>query len=706
MSRRLLLHLPRRGPRGTALRVFAAVLTVGSLLGAVRASEPFFSSTLLGSPSEERLAGYDLTPATGAAPIHLAEPGYALWAQPNSAVVTLATPDGRVYTSMPLTALAGRSELPAAATVHTALQNGVLSVRAVDASGTLLSQADLTPGPSSFTVAFSAPIGSSPQADTGFFGDGHRGLEMSTVEDGYSPDPRGPAASLAPQVSTVSRTPFAPPPLQIQLRAAPGWFGVGLVEVPSATTMRLGRDGTVALDYPLARTGHSADVGAGPASGDLVHFPRFVVTFAADPQSGLRAYHDALAALHQAGVASPPGSRPAWWSEPLVDTWGEQMAVKAQRGSPLFTTGWVRAFVADWKTRYHLQHFTLVIDSRWQERIGDGMPDPVRFGGVAGMRALIDEMHAQGIHVLLWWPMWAHGITKVPMSARDARLAPPDKMIDPTNPTFASQMAQTMADVLGGGAQQLDADGLKLDWQYDIPQTLSDPASAYGALALYRYMYAVHSDAHALRRDAMIDASAAAPQFDAVADTIRLYDAWSAAEWDRRAAIVAAADPDMLIDGDGWQADMASLVPHTVASTVYGTPAMYFARTLMGGIPVAPSLSDELGSVLALSTLKGQGRAVPLAGGEWQYQVGRQVTAQTFAQDHAIVVRAPGCGATWKASVATTVAGRLLVPMTGHRLLGAVDGGGRRVTATAVAHGVLLTVSAGGVYQLSFSGGC
>lgn len=706
MSRRPLLHHLSRRPRRTALRVFVAVVTVGSLFGAVRAADPFFSSTLLGSPTEERLAAYDATPAAGAAPIHVAEPGYALWAQPSSAVVTLATPGGRVYTSLPLTAMAGRTDLPPSASVHTALQDGVLTTRVLDAAGHLLSQADLTPGPSSFTVAFSAPVGSTPEADTGFFGDGHRGLEMSTVEDGYTPDPRGPSASLAPQVSTVSRTPFAPPPLQIQLRSAPGWFGIGLVEVPSATTMRLGRDGTVAMDYPLARTGHSADVGAGPASGDVVHFPRFVVTFAPDPLSGLRAYHDALQALHQGAVASPPGSRPAWWSDPLVDTWGQQMADHAHRGSPRFTAAWVRTFAADWKARYHVQHFTLIIDSRWQERIGDAMPDPVRFGGAAGMRALIDGLHAQGIHVLLWWPMWAHGITKVPMSARDARLAPPDKLIDPTNPGFSSQMAKTVGDLLGSGAQQLDADGLKLDWQYDIPQTLADPASSYGALALYRYMSAIHRDAHAVRRDAMVDASAAAPQFAALADTVRLYDAWSAAEWDRRAAIVAAADPDMLIDGDGWQADMASLVPHTVASTVYGTPSMYFARTLVGNIPIAPTLSDELGSVLALSSLKGQGRAVPLAGGEWEYEVGRLVTAETFAQDHAIVVRGPSCTPTWRASVATTVAGRLLVPMTGGRLLGAVDGAGHPVTATAVAHGVLLTARAGGVYQLSFSGGC
>ncbi|HXA28996.1 MAG TPA: hypothetical protein VN193_09650 [Candidatus Angelobacter sp.] len=699
-------HLRRLLPLGRALRVFVVVLVLGSLGGAVNAAHPF-SGTLAGSPAEERLAAYDATPNIGASPLHIVEPGYAVWAEPHSAVVTLATPEGRVYTSMPLAALAGRTQLPAAATPQTTLHGGVLTTRMLDASGNVLCQADLTPGPTSFTVAFSAPIGPTPAVETAFFGDGHRGLGMTTVEDGYTPDPRGPASSLAPQVSTVSRTPFAPPPFQIQLRATPGWFGIGLVQVPSANSMRLGRDGAISIDYPLTQAGSQADLGAGPAQDGLVRFPQFVVTFAADPQSGLRAYHDALVSLRAMTVASPPGSRPAWWSEPLVDTWGEQVALKAHRGSPLFTADWVRAFVADWRARYHVDHFTLIIDSRWQERIGDPMPDPIRFGGVAGMRKLVDDLHTQGCHVLLWWPMWAHGVTTIPMSAKQARLATADRLIDPTAAEFASQMTNTVTSLLGSGPDQLGADGLKLDWQYDIPATLANPGQAYGALALYRYMDAIHTAAHAVRQDAMVDASAAAPQFAAVADTVRLYDAWNAAEWDRRAAIVAAVNPDVLIDGDGWQADVVSIVPHTVASTVYGTPSIYFSKTMMGGIPVAPSLSDQLGAVLALSGTKGQGRAVALADGEWQYEVGTVVTARTFAHDHALVVRTPGCSsATWKSTVASAVAGRLLVPMTGKHLVGAVDSAGHHAVATAVAHGVMLTMRAGGVYQLTFSGGC
>ncbi len=690
-----------RGVRGLAV-----VTGLGCMAGLVQAAHPFPSPLLAAAGTGATLQAYDQPAVVGAAPLHLVEPAYSLWGEPTSAVVTLASPSGRVYTSLPLCMLAGRAAYPPGTVAHTTLEHGALHTRMVGRDGTLLSDTVLRPAGQSFTVSFAAPLGAARRLLPAFFSDGNRGMAMSTIEAGYTPDVRGPSTSPLPSVSTIGRAPFAPPPYDVELRSQPGWFGLGLVQVPDATTMRLGPDGAVTLDYPLARAGDAPDFGAGPPAGGLVRFPDFVVTFADNPESGLRAYHDALASRSDIAVASPPGSRPAWWSDPLVDTWGEQMATGAQRGSQVYGTAWVRDFVAGWKARYHLQRFTVVIDSRWQEQVGEPLPDLVRFGGAAGMRALISDLHAQGLHVVLWWPLWMRNVERIPMSAKAARLAPPDRIIDPTAPDFRSSMATTLESLLGTGPDSLGADGLKLDWQYDIPQALAHPDDGYGALALYRYMDAIHSVAHSLRHDALIDASAAAPQFASVADTVRLYDAWSTAEWDRRATMVAAVDPDMLIDGDGWQADAADIVPHTVSSTVYGTPAMYFSSTWVGHVPIPAEVSSQLGAVLALSGLKGQGHAVPLPDGEWAYQVGNAVTAQTFAGEHALVVRAPVCTPTWQETVTSTVPGRLLVPISGTRLLGAVDAAQHRAVATRVAHGVLLTVRAGAVYVLSFRGGC
>jgi hypothetical protein len=44
--------------------------------------------------------------------------------------------------------------------------------------------------------------------------------------------------------------------------------------------------------------------------------------------------------------------------------------------------------------------------------------------------------------------------------------------------------------------------------------------------------------------------------------------------------------------------------------------------------------------------------------------------------------------------------------MTGSKLVSAVDSAGHRAVAAPVAGGVLLTMRAGGVYTLTFTGGC
>jgi len=109
---------------------------------------------------------------------------------------------------------------------------------------------------------------------------------------------------------------------------------------------------------------------------------------------------------------------------------------------------------------------------------------------------------------------------------------------------------------------------------------------------------------------------------------------------------------------------------------------------------------------MGLSALKGQGRAVPLAGGEWEYVVGNVVTARSFAGARALVVRSPSCTPIWQATVASGVGGRILVPISGQRVVAAFDGARRHVAVTPVQHGVVLTLAPGGLYHLVFSGGC
>ncbi|HEY0409786.1 MAG TPA: hypothetical protein VGE42_05905, partial [Candidatus Dormibacteraeota bacterium] len=585
-----------------------------------------------------------LAPDDGA--LRLAEPGYRLALEARTGRVTVATAGGREYIDFPLAMTAPGQRPPPHSRRVTRRSGGSFESRLLAAGGRVLEEVVLAPSRDTFMVRFAARPellgGGSPR----FFHDGADGLDLAEVTAGYTPDPTRPASSALPVTGIAGRTPFAPPPFQVQLGTRSGWMGIGLVEVPSATTMRVTADGGVDVDYPPALVSRGSDLGAGPPVDGLVRFPEFVVTLAADPLSGLRAYHDALSGRGWSASAAPPGSRPAWWSRPLVDTWGEQMATGSGRTSPRYTADWVRQFLAEWRRHFGGGPVTVIIDSRWQARIGDPEPDPARFGGLQGMRQLVDELHAHGDRVLLWWPMWARNVVRFPPATNVFRRgAPAEQVVDPTGPGFEESTRRAMTMLLGSGPAQLDADGVKLDWCYDIPLRLADPELGWGATALYRYLAVVHSAAHAVRHEALVDASAAAPQFAAVTDAVRLYDAWSEAEWNRRAGVVSAADPDTLIDGDGFQATAANLVAHAVASTVYGTPAVYFATRLMDGRPIPPALAAEVGTLVALSPDKGQGRPRWLGGGDWEYVTGPAWQARSFAGGTGLVVwRSATCG--------------------------------------------------------------
>lgn len=645
--------------------------------------------------SVERL----LTPDDGA--LHLTERGYRLAFEPHSGRVTVATVAGHEYVDFPLAMTAVGQRPPLHNRRVGRRSGGQFESRLLAADGRVLEEAVLEPSRDSFTVRFAARPELLGAGSARFFHDGAGGIDLAAVTAGYTPDPTRPASAALPVTGIAGRTPFAPPPYQIQLSTAPGWVGIGLVEVPSATTMRLTAGGGIDVDYPPELVSRGADLGAGPPVNGMVRFPQFVVTLAADPLSGLRAYHDALSGQGLSASAAPPGSRPEWWSRPLVDTWGEQMATGSARTSPRYTADWVRQFVAEWRRHFGAGPVTVIVDSRWQARIGDPEPDPARFGGVAGMRRLIDDLHAQGDRVVLWWPMWARNIVRFPPPTNAFRsTAPAEQVVDPTGAGFEESTRVAMATLLGTGPGQLGADGVKLDWCYDIPLSLADPGLGWGAGALYRYLATLHSAAHAVRADALVDASAAAPQFAAVTDAVRLYDAWSEADWNRRAAVVSAADPDTLIDGDGFQATAANLVAHAVSSTVYGTPAVYFATRLMDGRVIPPAPATEIGALVALSPDKGQGRPHWLGGGDWEYVSGSAPQARSFGGGTGLVVwRSAGCG-----TALATVGGRTALPLRASAGVVVREPGGRAVATQRVPAGLSLVLVAGRPYTLQRAG--
>ncbi len=604
---------------------------------------------------------------------------YRLTVAPTTGVATLTTPRGRPYTRLPLVALAGFAETPAGLRVRTRAAGGALVVTATAPGLGLVSRAVVRTADASIEVTFVARLGPQPSLPPRFFfADGH-GVSLAALPQGFSPEGRTDPFATHPSVRVATGAPFAPAPLDLLLGGRSGWLGLGLVQVPNATAMALAPDGALTVNYPLRIIAGFRDRGAGGviASGPgrrLLAFPAFILTFGRSLWSTLRAYHTALWGLGAAPVAAPPGGRPGWWSEPLVDTWGQQMAVGADRGSPAYTAGWVRGFVRSWEAAYGLHRVTVVIDSQWQARLGSAVPR-ASFGGVAGMRRLIRGLQAGGAHVLLWWPLWVDRATVIPRSVpelldgRHLRIPMRGSLgwpVDPTAPGFALRLRVAVDRALGHGPGDLGADGLKVDWGSWVPNPavphFDRPALGVGAAALLRWYRLLYADAQAVHPGALIDTSAAAPQFGGVTDLIRLYDARSQAEWQGRAAVVSAVDPSIGIDGDGWRLLPSQAIAHLVSSAVYGTPASYFATRWANGAPISTGTARLLGAILAMTSGKGQGVACPTAGGTWTYWVGGRLAAQSLAGNTALAVYGGGCTRLGGAVVLSALTQRLVVP--------------------------------------------
>ncbi len=691
----------------------AARLAAGILM-AVPLAAP---GGLVGARAAGAPVGWSAVTTPAGRAFQLVEPAFTLRLPPGSADLTVTTPQHPQPFLLPVVALVGRTQLPVPVRFAASAAGAQLTLSTIAGSAGFCETTLVTGSAAFFTVKVLAQTG--PAAGpVEFFDGGTKGTAMRPVTGGYTPDPEAPAAlTAAPQVvvgqlGTRYSDPFSPPPLMVGLDTSAGWLGLGFVGVPNASVMGYQPGGGLAVNFPLATLAGFQDRGAGgrvpppatpdvpgtrPAAGTWLGFPRLVVTVAGSPTAALGTYSAALSALGLARAAYPPGTRPAWWRWPFADTWGEQFLVDGLTTRRPLTAAWVRQMVADWRTRFGLQHFTVVIDHGWESELGSAIPS-AGFGGLSGMRALINQLHAEGLRVVLWWPLWLE--QRTPQGPR--------VRLDPTAPGFGAAMQAAMRTMLGSGPGQLDADGIKFDWGYLVPQpsvtTFARPADGVGAAAILYYLQLLQRAAVAVDPTVLLDGEAAAPQFDAVEGMLRLYDASTNLQWSQRATIAAIADPKVAIDGDGFLMASTQAAPHLVSSTVYGTPALYYTTQWGGGQPIPPAEAHDLGLVLNLSAQLGQGEAVPLADGGWAYQAGGRVVAETLAGDYGLVVfQLSSCGRPVAAEVVTTVAGPLAVPVSpGSTVAGVAAQPGGAIAATEQAGLASFPAVPGVLYTLRY----
>lgn len=154
------------------------------------------------------------------------------------------------------------------------------------------------------------------------------------------------------------------------------------------------------------------------AAGETFQSPRFRIFL----RHGGTVYDllDDFAAMQaDEGVTPHPSAKPRhpWWTEPLYCTWIDQVFLAATRPPEdlqaqtaeqcvptrkVLTSAMVREALAVIR-REKLPFRTILIDEGWHVARGQWEPHPERF---PDFRALVDEIHAAGLKVVVWWN-WA-----------------------------------------------------------------------------------------------------------------------------------------------------------------------------------------------------------------------------------------------------------------------------------------------------------
>lgn len=582
-----------------------------------------------------------------------------------SGVVTLRSPSGLTYTSFPLAAVPQGAVLgPVTASFQ---ENGNHLTETLVSGRETQVVATVAAYRQAITLRFAiTPVGSATSTGVDFLSNGTTSLSLAGELNGWTPQ-TGPQlapsnqyithpfwSSRAPAVNGSFYYAFAPPPMNVGLEFPAGWMGVGVVQIPDADFMGVAPSGAIEMDYPLATLAKVPDTGAGGMSGGLIQFPQLVLTFGQSAHQDLSSYGSVLDAL---GVVPPTrltqGTVPQWWHQPLVDTFGQQeLNGVTNFANPFgFNSSYVENFATQYQQRLGIKHFTLIIDATWQANPGPGRhlgsprPSTRLFGGYTGMRQLIDHLHRQGIKVLLWWGSWdaQPGDMAYTMGVVN------HGTIDPTSPNFPAYVKKVTQLILGNGPGDLNANGLKMDFNYAVPPAVGypweNPSLGVGVAATYRYFSTFYHDAHQVRPNALITESIAAPQFAGVMDAVRLNDASpvgalpSEVEWQSRARTVSDAMPQVMIDSDGGNIDAQGALEHFLSATAYGIPDNYFLTAWANG-PMSASQALLVGEIQKLAKHKVPGTPVRISPGNWLSERNGYVTAQDLASTTGVTVDA------------------------------------------------------------------
>ncbi len=332
--------------------------------------------------------------------------------------------------------------------------------------------------------------------------------------------------------------------------------------------------------------------------------PRVLLQFAGSEEAALLRYVDRL---RRDGLV--PTRRPAhaaWWRGPIVSGWGQQchmadlFRVRRWHGRPpdnaaymMCTQHHYEAFVRELR-RARLDWKALIVDVQWTSTGGLKEVDTGRWPDMPGF---VQRLHAGGRRVLLWWAPWeADGL-----AADDCvlQIAAPDLArgevggaaralyADISLPNVRRFLEERLEFLLT--PRGCDLDGLKLDHVVDTAPAADvryTSASAWpaGVEMLHEYLLFLYNTAKSLKPDCLVIGQSPNPYFADTCDMVRIGPCYTpragsvSEEMVFRARMARLANPDWLIDMDGWpMPSLAALLEYLDVQVQLGVPSLYYS---------------------------------------------------------------------------------------------------------------------------------
>ncbi|OGS20361.1 MAG: hypothetical protein A3J83_07515 [Elusimicrobia bacterium RIFOXYA2_FULL_40_6] len=382
------------------------------------------------------------------------------------------------------------------------------------------------------------------------------------------------------------------PPYVVSLKSAKEWFGIGTIEIPPS-------EAGLHLKINKVRTEifYNYNGSATVKSDKAYNCPEIAFIFENDKNEVIKKYIDIL---HEVGKAEP--SQPqweSWWSGPIHCFFSDQYfeeyvnrktTQNSQIGMIDFCNEEFMLKRINEMKRLGIKYKIFIVDYGWFRYMGNWDVNTDRF---PNFKKTIDDMHSQGIKVLLWYNQYEVNMkseiyTKHPewfIKYPDGKpvtwqklnldLVLADVSIEGVRDNIRKNLEFMLSDKPGC----LNADGIKLDAShimYPVQARVQNPEYGMGELLVKNIMKFIYDEAKKIKQDALINATAGNPMFNSVLDQHRLHDASSMDNnnFDER-AYAANICKAPCVDADDWFSYRKFMVRGMLKKIVYGVPSFY-----------------------------------------------------------------------------------------------------------------------------------